>query len=397
MTTLTHSRMRTAGAAALAVAVLFYAPLAFTYFLAGPTAERPQDQVFAFLVSPVFAFGFGSGYDGHMATYAHSYAVMWVHTVVGSVTVVAGLLQFSDRLRRRNPALHRTTGKLFLAGSVVVSISAAAYLLRTPARQIFSGVAFAEVLWLLAIGTFTTAALALVAIMRRDVTAHREYVAMVFALICSAPLLRYGWIGLMWVWDTNKEMANLVEISWAGPLLFTAAIVYIRPYGRGRNRGSSPLATTRALRIAAAVGAVGVVVLGVLALNTDWSRPAPAWFASGPGPLVGNFILPFLAQTALFAVMATRARRRGDAPAAVAWRSYLAGNLASPAVGVGFLWFTVAAYDVPLPQAWWAVPLGWNLALFTAYVGHTALTTTFAKRRRSASAADAPQTAKVSI
>ncbi|UMB71557.1 DUF2306 domain-containing protein [Mycobacterium paraterrae] len=335
----------------------------------------PQDHLLEFLVSPAFAFGLGSGYDGHMATFAHSYAVMWIHTVVGSVTVVAGLMQFSDRIRQSRPELHRAIGKLFLAGSVVVSVSGAAYLLRTPAQQVFSGVAFAEVLWLLAIGTFTTAVLALIAILRRDVTAHREYVAVLFALICSAPMLRYGWLGVTAIWDTNKEMANLVEISWLGPLLVTAAIIYTRPFGNGRDRGSSPLATTQALQISAALGGAGIAILGVIALNTHWSMRAPIWFTGGWLPLVANFVLPFLLQTVVFAVLADRARRLGYAPAAVAWRTYLCGNFASPAVGVAFLWFTIAAYGVPLTQAWWTVPLGWNLALFAAYVGHTALTT----------------------
>ncbi|NKR30153.1 hypothetical protein GS504_02755 [Rhodococcus hoagii] len=79
---------RTAGGAVLVLMVAFYAPLAFTYFLNGPQDVRLQDHLLEFLVSPAFAFGLGSANDGHVETYVATYAVMWVHTVVGSVTLV---------------------------------------------------------------------------------------------------------------------------------------------------------------------------------------------------------------------------------------------------------------------------------------------------------------------
>jgi uncharacterized membrane protein len=377
------SRLRQLGWLVVLFTVLFYAPLAFTYFLHGPTQHRLQDDVMMLLVSPGFAFGLGSGYDGHIATYIATYPTMWTHTVAGTLALVAGFLQFSDRVRTRFPALHRLLGRVYLVSAMIVAGSAIAYLVRTGSAQVFSGKAFAEVLWLLAIGTLTAGGLALAAILRRDVAAHRELVALSYALICSAPLLRIGWLTIAQLWHTTKEMINLTEGSWAGPLLITGAIVYTRRYGHGRGRQHSPLCTERAAALAAVASTLGVVALCVFAARTHWSN-TPDWFVGGWGPLVVFFVIPYLVQFAGFAAMAQRARLRGDLAALTAWRTYLLALIATPALSALMLGYATGVHHIPLSQAWWAAPLGWNLALFVTFAGHVTLTTTFARRRAPA-------------
>ncbi|MFC1474253.1 DUF2306 domain-containing protein [Rhodococcus qingshengii] len=362
----------------LGLVVAFYAPLAFSYFLNGPANVRPQDHVLEFLVSPAFAFGVGSVNDGHLETYVATYAAMWLHTVVGTLILVTGFLQFSTRLRTRHSALHRTLGKAFLIGALIVSATAVVYLVKTPAEKVFSGWAFSEVLWLLAIGTTTSAVLAFVAIRRRDVVAHQQYVALTYALVCSAPLLRIGWITVGQFWGT-KEMINLTEGAWAGPFLITCAIAYTRLNDTGRSRGASAMVSGRVLRLAGAAATIGTVALVVVASRTTWDSWTPEWFTPGWWPLIIFALAPYLAQTILFAALARRAATRGDLSAQNTWRTYLVGNLAAPAVGAVILAFAVAAHGAPLTNAWYAAPLGWNLSLFFAYIVHTALTTRFAR------------------
>ena len=382
------SRTRTAAGVVLAVLVAFYAPMTLTYFWNGHAGPNLQDHVFEFLISPRFAFGLGSGHDvradgsaAHFETFATTYTTMWLHSTIGTVTLVAGLSQFSERLRRWNPTLHRTLGKLFVAGCFGVFATAASYLLQTDARLVFSGPAFEEVLWILAVGTAGLAALAFVSIRRRDLVAHREFAAAAFALICSAGWLRAMWLTVDPIADMGKEMDNLFGIQFAAAFLITCAMVYVRRFWRGTRGADSPLVTGRAVRLAGAGGAVGIVVLAVVAANTDWYAPHPSWFVAGPWPIVLGAVVPWALHTLWLAWMAARAGRRGDIAAYAAWRTYLVGGLARPATGALGLGFAWGVHGKPLQQAWFMVGYLWGGGLVLAYAAHATLTTKWAKRR----------------
>lgn len=372
------SRARATAWVLVIVAVLFYAPLAFTYFFNGPTGPNLQDRVFDLLMAPGFAFGLGSGHDGNFRTFASSYTTMWIHSVVGTATLLAGLSQFSTRIRTRHPRVHRTLGKVFIAGCLGVGITAASYLLRTPDDLMFSGVVFAEVLWALALGTMLSALLAYLSIRRRDLVAHREFVALSFALICSAGWLRLMWISLGQVWHTNKEMLNLAGSQIAAPFLVTCAILYVRPHWRGSRGDGSPLASNHLLTGVAGLSVIGGGVLLAAATQVDWAETGPAWFVSGWAPIIMLGVLPWAAHTLWLAWMAHRARLRGEVAAHAAWRAYLLGGVAAPAVGAVVLILALTVHDVPLPQVWYAVSFSWGISLTNAYLLHATLTTRWA-------------------
>lgn len=390
------SRTRTAAGVVLALLVAFYAPMTLTYFWNGHAGPNLQDHVFEFLVSPRFAFGLGSGHDvradgsaAHFATFATTYTTMWLHTTIGTVTLVAGLSQFSERLRRWNMKLHRTLGKLFVVGCLGVFATATSYLLQTDSRLVFSGPVFEEVLWLLAAGTASLAILAFVSIRRRDLVAHREFATAAFALICSAGWLRAMWLTVEPVAHMGKEMDNLFGIQFAAAFLITCAMVYVRKFWRGKRGADSPLANGRALRIATALGAAGFVVLAVVAANTDWYAAHPNWFTAGPWPVVIGAVIPWALHTLWLAWMAARAGRRGDVAAHAAWRTYLVGGLSGPAFGALGLGFAYYVHDMPLQQAWFMVGYLWGVGLVIAYAAHATLTTRWAKRRPVTPAAPA--------
>ncbi|MDO7867918.1 DUF2306 domain-containing protein [Nocardioides jiangxiensis] len=382
------TRTRTTAGVVLAVLVAFYAPMTLTYFWNGPSGPNLQDHVFEFLVSPRFAFGLGSGHDvradgsaPHFATFATTYTTMWLHSTIGTLTLVTGLSQFSERLRRRNMALHRTLGKVFILGCLGVFATASSYLLQTDSRLVFSGPAFEEVLWLLAAGTAGLAILAFVSIRRRDLVAHRELATAAFALICSAGWLRAMWLSVEPVAHMGKEMDNLFGIQFAAAFLITCAMVYVRRFWRGQRGADSPLATGRAVRVAAATGALGVLVLAVVAARTDWYAAHPSWFVAGPWPVILGAALPWALHTSWLGWMAARAGRRGDVAAHAAWRTYLVGGLAGPAVGALGLGFARVVHGMPLQQAWFMVGYLWGVGLVLAYAAHATLTTRWAKRR----------------
>lgn len=382
------SRTRTSAGWLMVALVAFYAPMTLTYFWNGPVGPNLQDHVFEFLLSPRFAFGFGSGHDigpgrpeQHFETFATTYTSMWLHSVIGTTALVTGLTQFSDKLRRRNVKLHRTLGKVFILCCFGVAATATSYLLQTDSADLFSGPAFEEVLWILAAGTSALAALAFIAIRRGDLVAHREFATAAFALICSAGYLRVMWLTVEPVAHMGKEMDNLFGIQFAAAFLMTGTMIYVSKFWKGTRGADSPLASSRALWIAGAFGGVGAVLLTVAALNTDWSAPHPFWFTAGPWPVVIGGLLPWVAHTVWLVLMARRARRRGNIAAYAAWRTYLLADLAGPATGALALGFAYRVHGIPLQQAWFMAPYVWGSSIAVAFVLHATVTTKWARPR----------------
>jgi hypothetical protein len=346
-----------------------------------------QDRVLDWAISPSFAFGVGSGHDGHVAVLVHSFAIMWMHSVVGTLVMVAGFLQFSERLRVRATWLHRLFGYLFIIGSWIVATTAMAYLVRTPDTEVFSGRPFSEILWLLAIGTVAATTLALAAIIRRDPAAHREYVTYAFAMIMSAALLRIGWITVAHISHMDKEQINLTEAAYAGPILFLGAAIYLSKFLKGRRRRESPMVTPRANVAFALAGVVGLVVLAVAFAHTDWDVVGtPDAWVPGRTALAWSWWIPLPAYAALMACLAAAAKRRGDLARYVAWRTWFNATLASPLASAGFLAWALVVHHSPLVEAWWAASIGWALALFAVGLNHARVTTHWAQRRTSSAA-----------
>lgn len=373
----TAQRSRQLGGLLLIAGVMLYAPLSFTFFLNGPTEVRLQDRVLEFLVSPRFAFGLGSENDGHTQTYVATYASMLTHSIVGTIALVTGALQFYGRLRARVPRFHRVLGRVYVASSLTVASLGIAYLVRTPVADVFAGAGFAGSLWLAATGTLTSTVLAFLAILRRDFAAHRELMALSYALIWTAPLLRIEWVVLAQFWHTTKQMLTLSVGVTEGAILFTGATVYVSRY-RSRARTPARPVTNRDLQLAWAASAVAALAAVPLVRATDWSD-APAWFDPGWTPLIVSVGGVWVAQTAFFVHRARSARLRGNMADHAAWRFYLLGNAVGPVAGLAAFGITSVLMGAEFPTAWYGAALGWNLTLFLAYVVHTLSTTRFLK------------------
>lgn len=149
---------------------------------------------------------------------AESYGRFWAnsgwvlaHVIGGSAALLMGPLQFWSGLRRRHMSLHRWSGRLYLAGIAVGS--ATAFHLAFHAAAWTFGVA----LFTLGIVWLATSAAALIAALRRNIPAHREWMLrsylvtlafVTFRLLLEIPALRalgtraevlttFGW--LCWV------------------------------------------------------------------------------------------------------------------------------------------------------------------------------------------------------
>jgi uncharacterized membrane protein len=115
----------------------------------------------------------------------HPYAIV-LHAVGGSFAPLIGLLQWSTRLRRRWPSLHRWLGRVYLVAGVAIGGSSALWLsfFAYGGPVVRTGMSVVAVLWMV------VSAQAYLAIRRGDVAAHREWMMRSLALALGAVTLR---------------------------------------------------------------------------------------------------------------------------------------------------------------------------------------------------------------
>lgn len=110
---------------------------------------------------------------------------VFVHVLTAVVYAVLGAFQFSSRLRRDHPALHRAAGKVVLTCGLALALSGI-WMTLVYARQPGTG----ELAWLfrLIFGSAMTAAMVLGyrAIRRRDVPNHRAWMMRGYAIAVAA-------------------------------------------------------------------------------------------------------------------------------------------------------------------------------------------------------------------
>jgi len=113
-----------------------------------------------------------------IAFFIHVYASMWV--------LFAGFTQFSRRLQKNNPGLHRALGYVYVVDVLLVTGPAGLLMGFYANGGLFSRIAFV----LLAILWIYFTAMALIKAKKKDFKAHRNYMIRSYALTLSALTLR---------------------------------------------------------------------------------------------------------------------------------------------------------------------------------------------------------------
>jgi uncharacterized membrane protein len=93
------------------------------------------------------------------------------HGLAGATALFLGPFQFSERLRRRNAALHRLIGKIYLSAIVIASLLSIYITLNFEPRP------FLVEIWAQGGGWFLCAVLAYVYAVKRNITLHKQWVA----------------------------------------------------------------------------------------------------------------------------------------------------------------------------------------------------------------------------
>ncbi|MGQ0740255.1 MAG: DUF2306 domain-containing protein [Bacteroidota bacterium] len=150
-----------------------------------------------------------------IAFFIHVYASLWV--------LLAGFTQFSKRIQRHNPRLHRTMGYIYVTNVLLITGPAGLLMGFYANGGLSSRMAFVMLatLWIF----FT--AMALIKARQKDFRAHRRYMIRSFALTLSAITLR-AWkyaITNSFELPPMDVYRSVAWLGWAPNLLFAEWLI----------------------------------------------------------------------------------------------------------------------------------------------------------------------------
>jgi uncharacterized membrane protein len=141
---------------------------------------------------------------------------------IGGMMVAAamGPFQFIRSFRNRHVKVHRTMGKLYLAGAAVGGLGGL-YMAQFSASGIVSDIGFA----LLAVLLLITTGMAYIAIRNRRIQEHREWMTRSYALVLAAVTLRIYLPILEGLLGEQDGYALVAWLCWVPNLIVAEAIV----------------------------------------------------------------------------------------------------------------------------------------------------------------------------
>lgn len=135
----------------------------------------------------------------------------FLHRVGGTILLAAGLLQFSARLRRARPKLHRMSGYVY----VVLALSAGASGIYLGIRAPFGGVAETIPAVLFGVALIVTTVVALRLARQRRFEVHREWMVRSFAFVLGPISMRVYYLPMWSVFGVDELDAMWIAF-WLG-------------------------------------------------------------------------------------------------------------------------------------------------------------------------------------
>lgn len=187
------------------------------------------------LASRYFSFNPDTFFPEQRSVYlAHQTGII-THIVGGVLALGLGPFQFLNRLRTRQPQLHRWIGRFYLLG-ILLGGSAGLYM----AFYAYAGIAASLGFAILAITWLITGFLAYRTIRAGDAAAHRRWMIYNFALTFAGVTLRLEMLPLTMVFSPTTGYEIVAWLCWIPNLLIARGIA------NGRFRFFKSRATTPA-------------------------------------------------------------------------------------------------------------------------------------------------------
>lgn len=217
-----------------------YSVFAAQYFIGTITGTAEWWTVLqAWLVSEEYSFQAGSVHFDQLQTYYNNRWFLLVHTGLGAVCLSIGWAQFVPSWRRNYPAVHRKLGKLYLVATLLSMVAGLLHLGTTPIRDVFSGVSFAFGLWGLDFAVIASAAMAYLAIRKRDIRQHQGWMVLNYSLIFATVGLRFFWIvlGVTTEWS-QAEVNQAINLILLPITMITGMVWYSMVHMRSTIKSS---------------------------------------------------------------------------------------------------------------------------------------------------------------
>jgi len=212
-----------------------FALTAAEFYWVTVTEQTPSyASILAWAVSDEFAFGPESGF-AQMTPYwrtmpALNQCVLGIHALLASIALVIGAIQFHPKTRSDWPRWHRIAGRVYAGTTLAAMGLAMVYLSLTPTEHIYGGAPFAVGLWGIALLTTYTLVASWVHIVRGEIVAHQTTMVLNFAAMLIAPLLRFWWLCLGWLFQDeswSQATAHVAVLMFLGVQVVVGAIVVL--------------------------------------------------------------------------------------------------------------------------------------------------------------------------
>jgi uncharacterized membrane protein len=174
-----------------------------------------------------------SFFDQQRLTYISHLTPLMLHVGGAVVALSLGPWQFVRRLRSRWPSVHRLIGCVYVLAVLATGVGG---LLLAPTTHTgrLAGLAFA----LLALGTLGSTVMAFVAIRRRQIARHREWMTRSYAFIFTGASFRL-WVFLLSALGLGFDSAYVVSAWIAWPINLAVAQLLLRRGPRPSRRAAS--------------------------------------------------------------------------------------------------------------------------------------------------------------
>jgi hypothetical protein len=177
-----------------------------------------------------------AGDRGHIGIYEQRRGWLFAHILIGTVTLLLGPVQLWLGMNRRTGNLHRGLGITYIVGVVSGAVTAFYLASHTDFGWVFGlGMASMATVWVL------TTAFATIAILRRRVEQHREWIIRSYVVTFGFVTFRV----LEWALEVGgagtilERMTAASWLAWIAPLIITESIL------QGRKIFSKPAPLVR--------------------------------------------------------------------------------------------------------------------------------------------------------
>jgi uncharacterized membrane protein len=172
-----------------------------------------------------YAFGYLAGEPGRFGIYFPRRAWLTIHIFAGVAAILLGPIQLWMGLNRRVAILHRVLGLFYVASAATGAVTAL-YL----AKHTDFGWVFGLGLGSMAVAWIVTTGLATIAICRKMVQLHREWMIRSYVVTFSFVTLRAVSVAFELVKHSTliERLSAASWISWTVPLFLTEVILHGR-------------------------------------------------------------------------------------------------------------------------------------------------------------------------